>query len=192
LDKEGFQLPPLLQDRAYEAPAPDLPVTFESRAAFVERERLAGFPSINPIQRQVALEFVLSGATLKALAQQLDYPLAQVQRMFGDPILRAFITELQKEFAAHRLLTEQWVESQILKNMPKFEGEEPIPVVTREGEQVLRNKFHGKELVAIYKAFGGNADQKKNGGVHVTIDFGRMGVSMDATAMIDVDPLPNT
>lgn len=186
MDKEGFQLPPLLQDRAYEEPAPDLPVTLEGRHAFVERERLSGFPSITPIQRQVALEFVLSGATLKALAEMLEFPLAQVQRMFGDPILRAFISELQKEFAVHRLLTEQWVESQILKNLPKFEGEEPIPVVTREGEQVMRKKWHGKELVAIYKAFGGNPDQKKNGGVHVTIDFNAMGVTRDAETIIDV------
>jgi hypothetical protein len=166
-------------------PAPDLPVTFEGRTAFVERERLSGFPSLSPIQRQIALEFVLSGATLNALAKTLEFPLAQVQRMFGDPILRAFISELQKEFAVHRLLTEQWVEAQILKNLPKFEGDEPIPIVTREGEQVQRCKFHGKELVAIYKAFGGNADQKKNGGVHVTIDFNAMGVTRDAD-IIDV------
>jgi hypothetical protein len=81
------------------------------------------------------------------------------------------------------------VEAQILKNLPKFEGDEPIPVVTREGEQVMRKKWHGKELVAIYKHFGGNPDQKKNGGVYVTIDFNRMGVKTDVTAELTVSPV---
>jgi hypothetical protein len=155
--------------------------------AYIERERLAGFPSLTAIQRHVALEFVLSGATLKALAEAMEFTLGDIRRMFGDPIVRAFISELQKEYAIHRLLTEQWVETQILKNLPKFEGEEPVPVVTRDGDEVMRRKFHGRELIALYKAFGGNADQKKSGGVHVTIDFGSMGVAMPST-VIDVDP----
>jgi hypothetical protein len=186
MEREEYPLPPLLQDRAYCPPDPEMPLALEGRAARVEKERLAGFPSLNSVQRQIALEFVLSGATLAALAKEMDIPRPAINRMLADPILRAFIAELQKEMAVHRLLNEQWVESQILKNLPKFEGEEPIPIITREGDQVERCKFHGKELIALYKAFGGNADQKKNGGVHVTIDFGAMGVSMPSTT-IDVD-----
>jgi hypothetical protein len=155
----------------------------------VERERLDGFPTLDPIQRQLAIEFVIAGSTLKQLAVTLDVPLTAVRRMLADPFLRAFISDLQKEMAVHRLINEQWVEAQILKNLPKFEGDEPIPVVTRDGLEVMRNKFHSKELVAIYKAFGGNADQKKNGGVHVTIDFGSMGVSMPSDEPITVTPI---
>lgn len=189
METEALTLPPLLQDQPYAEPIPDLPAQHESRFAFVERERLSGFPSLDPVQRQVALDFVLSGSTLKAIAEERQCPLRTIQNMFGDPLLRAFIGELQKEYAAHKMLDGQWVEAQILKNLPKFEGEEAIPVVTREGEQVMRKKWHGKELVAIYKHFGGNPDQKKNGGVYVTIDFNRMGVRTDVTAELTVSPI---
>jgi hypothetical protein len=178
--------PPAASDALWVQPVP-MPRRVALSPADVEHERLAGFPTLDAIQRQLAIEFVISGATLKALADTLDLSLPMIRRLMADPILRAFISDLQKEMAVHRLINEQWVEAQILKNLPKFEGEEPIPVVTRDGDQVMRNKFHSKELVALYKAFGGNADQKKNGGVHVTIDFGSMGVSMpDDSHVIDV------
>lgn len=179
MDQQAPALPPLLQDQLDDEPIHVLSARPESRFAYVERERQVGFPSLTPIYRQAALDFVLSGLTFKAIAQALECPLRTVQNMFGDPLMRAFIADLQKEYAIHRLLDAQWVEAQILKNLPKFEGEEAIPVVTKDGEQVNRKRFHGKELIAIYKHFGGNADQKKMGGVHVTIDFGSMGVHME-------------
>lgn len=186
MEQERVSLPPLLQDRAYEEPA-DLAVSYNMRAAIVERERLSGFPSLNAVHQQIALDFVLSGMTIKALAKQHEMKEVQVHRLFGDPLLRAFISELQKEMTVHRLLTEQWVEVNILKNMPKFEGEEAVPFITKDGEQVFRKKWHAKELVAIFKHFGGNPDQKKAGGVHVNINFEAMGVTRDAPHVIDVE-----
>lgn len=170
-----------------------LPADLPSRHAAIERERQAGFPSLSPMQRKIAIDFVLTGTTIPALARELQIPPRHLIYMMGDPLLRAFIADLQKEYAAHRLIDSTWIETQILKAMPKLEGEETVPCVTRDGDEVMRHKYHAKELVSIFKHFGGNQDQKKMGGVHFTIDFGAMGVRMEADSdaghtTIDVDP----
>lgn len=158
--------------------------------AEIERERVAGFPTLSLLHQQLAVDFALTGVSFYALAKAHELELRDVVRMFGHPLMRALVTDLQKEYAQHRLINAQWVEAQIIRNMPKLEGDEPIPVVTKDGDQVMRNKYHAKELVSIFKAFGGNEDQKKMGGVHVTIDFGALGVSMEPQAGVTIDADP--
>lgn len=148
--------------------------------ADVERERREGYPNLSVFHRQIAIDFVTGGDTIKSIASRHELEPRHVLAMFGLPLLRAFIADLQREYMAHRLIDGAWVETQIIKNMPKLEGEEPVPCVTREGDEVMRCKYHSKELMTLFKHFGGNADQKKQGGFHVTIDFGAMGVRMDA------------
>ena len=147
--------------------------------AMVERERQAGYPSLDAFHRQVAIDFVLEAASVATIAKKHEIPSSQVHLLFALPLLRAFMSDLQKEYMAYKLIDAGWIEAQIIKNMPKLEGDEPVPCVTRDGDEVMRHKYHAKELIAIFKHFGGNADQKKVGGVHVSIDFGSLGVRMD-------------
>lgn len=143
----------------------------------VIRAREEGFTCLSPLERQFALEFVVSGNTLKMLANQFEMELSEIRRMYNDPVVRAFIHDLQQEVIAHRVVNEQWVEGQILKIWPQLLGEEPVPLVDKNGAAYLAKKFHSTEVTSLLKHFGGNQDQKKAGGVHVQINFGAMGVS---------------
>lgn len=145
----------------------------------------SGYQCLSPLERQFALEFVVTGGTLRQMAEQFDIPLRQITIMYNDPVVRSFIADMQAEVLQHKLVNEAWVEGQIMKLWPQFIGEEPVAMVNKCGEAFEARKFHSTEVTSLLKHFGGNADQKKAGGVQVQINFGAMGVA-PPTPVIEV------
>lgn len=143
----------------------------------VEAARESGYVNLTPLQRQVAIEFATTGHTTLQIAKEMGQPHALVKGALGDLVVRAFISDLQQEIAQHKIINAAWVENQIITVWPQLIGEEEVNLVNRMGEQITAKKFHGPEVASILKHFSGNADQKKAGGVQVTINFGEMGVS---------------
>lgn len=149
-------------------------------AARVTQAREEGYVCLSPFQRQFAMEFVLTGTSLRKIARKLDLPQPFIQRMYNDPIVRAYISDLQKEVAAHRLINDQWIENQIMQNLPKLLGEEPVDIVTSKGSHVKHKKYHGAELVSLFKHFSSQGQEKAGqgkGGVNVQINFGDLGIA---------------
>lgn len=141
-----------------------------------EQARADGFKCLSPVERAVAIEFAVTGHTLRQVAEDLQQPLATVKAVFGSPLVRAFIHDLQNEIAQHKIVNAAWVEQQVLKLWPQFTGEEEVNLVNKAGEQIEAKKFHAPEVASILKHFGGNKDQKAAGGISVVINFGDMGV----------------
>lgn len=140
------------------------------KSVAVAREE--GYINLTPFQRQFAMEFVLSGTTLRKIAKLMDVPIGIVQKMYNTPVVRAYISDLQKEVAAHRLVNDQWVENQIMKIMPKLLGEEAVDIVTARGEHLRKRRFHAPEITSLLKHFSGSQEQKgTGGGVNVQINF---------------------
>lgn len=140
------------------------------KAVSIAREE--GYINLTPFQRQFAMEFVMSGTTLRKIAKVMDLPLSIVQKMYNTPVVRAYISDLQKEVAAHRLVNDQWVENQIMKIMPKLLGEEAVDIVTAKGCHLRKRKFHAPEITSLLKHFSGSQEQKNTGGgVNVQINF---------------------
>lgn len=153
----------------------------------VEEARKDGYKILSPIEQWVAIEFATSGSTLKNLALRSKQPLAVIQRAFNDPIVRALIHDLQTEIAQHKVINASWVEQQVLAIWPQLIGEEEVYLVNKAGEEISARKFHGPEVASILKHFSGNADQKKAGGVQVSINFGDMGVSPAVAPSVVID-----
>lgn len=151
----------------------------------IEKARQDGYQLLDPLARQVAIEFVTTGHTLKQIASDLKQPVAEVRKAFSNPLTRAFIADLQAEMAQHKIINATWVESQVLAVWPKLLGEEDVEKVNMKGEQVRGRHFHGPEVVAVLKHFSGNADQKAAGGVKVVINFGDMGVGAKPNVVIE-------
>lgn len=143
----------------------------------VEQVRRDGYVMLEPLQRQVAIEFVSSGHTLRQIASDLRQPIAEVRKAFNHPFTRAFISDLQAEMAQHKIINAAWVEQQVLAVWPQLIGEEDVEKINMKGEQIRGRHFHGPEVTSILKHFSGNADQKTAGGVKVVINFGDMGVA---------------
>lgn len=157
------------------------------RGGLVEAARADGFKSLTPLEQAVAINFAVTGHTLRQIASDMGQPLGEVKKAFNNPVTRAFITDLQNEIAAHKVINAAWVEQQVLDLWPSLIGEEDVALINKAGEQVFGRKFHGPEVASILKHFSGNADQKKAGGVQVVINFGDMGVRQLAGAVIEAD-----
>jgi hypothetical protein len=144
----------------------------------VSLARAEGYINLTPIQRQFALEFVLSGTTLRKIARLMDVPQPFVQKMYNNPVVRAYIADLQKEVAAHKLVNDQWVENQIMKVLPMLMGEVPVDIVTSKGSHVRKRKFHAAEIASLLKHFGGGVQDSKTGfgagGVNIQINLADM------------------
>lgn len=151
----------------------------------IEAARKEGYIALEPICKQVAIEFVTTGHTLKQIAYDMGQPLGEIRRAFAHPLTRAFIADLQNEMAQHKIINASWVESQILAVWPQLRGEEDVEKINMKGEQVRGRHFHGPEVVAVLKHFSGNADQKAAGGVNVVINFGDMGVTKTPNVTIE-------
>lgn len=151
----------------------------------IESARANGYLALDPVYRNVAIEFVISGMSVAALARSMKMDSLSVRRIINDPLTRAFISDLQAEVAQHRIINAAWVENQLLQIWPQLTGEEEVPLIGKDGAQITGKKFHSAEVTSILKHFGGNADQKKAGGTQVIINFGEMGVRQDQV-VIDV------
>lgn len=159
---------------------PIRPGLYPSAPRSVEAARQDGYQCLSPLERAVGIEFATTGHTLKAIAADISQPITDVRRAFNDPVVRAFIKDLQDEVFAHKAVNAAWVEQQILSIWPQLIGEEPVFAINKSGDEVFARKFHGPEVTSILKHFSGNAEQKKVGGVNVTINFGDMGVDQKA------------
>lgn len=152
----------------------------------IARERAAGYPSLEPYARQVALEFVFSCASIRELAQSLGLTKAEVNTVLFNPLTRAFISDLQEELMQHRIVNEAWVERQVLEQWPKLTGEEEVPVVTPKGDRIMAKKYHAAEVAGIIKHFGGGEERGKVGkGVTVNLNFGDLGITQAPTVVIN-------
>lgn len=164
-------------------------------SARVTQAREEGYINLTPFQRQFALEFVLSGTSLRKIARLMDLPVPMVQRMYNDPIVRAYIADMQKEVAAQRIINDQWIENQLMKNMPKLLGEEPVDIVTSKGTHVKQKKYHAPEIASLLKHF--SSQEQKTGaahggsGINVQINLGDVMSQGNApTVIIDGRPAP--
>lgn len=155
-------------------------------ANFIEEARGNGYLMLPVQNRQIAMEFVVSGLSLRGLARQMGASYETIRKAVNDPLTRAFIADLQAEVSQHRIINAAWVENQILEIWPRLTGEEPVAMVTKDGGQFEAKKFHGPEVTSILKHFSGNGDQKKLGGTQVVINFGDMGVTREKSVTIDV------
>lgn len=154
-----------------------LPTSLFPHARDINAARADGYNCLTPLERAVAIEFATTGHTLKQVAIDLNQPPHAVRSAFNEPVVRAFIHDLQEEIAAHKVINAAWVENQVLALWPQLVGEEPVNMVNKAGEQISAKKFHSPEVASILKHFSGNSDQKKTGGVNVIINFESMGVN---------------
>lgn len=152
----------------------------------IDEARSNGYLDLPVENRQIAIEFVISGLSTRGIARKMGATYESVRKVINDPLTRAFIADMQAEVAQHKIINTAWVENQILEIWPQLIGEEPVAMVTKDGMQYEAKKFHGPEVTSILKHFSGNDDQKKLGGTHVIINFGDMGVTREKSVVVDV------
>lgn len=145
----------------------------------ISEMRESNWASLSADRRAFAMAYLRSYSHVQA-ARDIGRPGKGLVYM-RDPQTSAFISDLQEQFEAINLVTDQWVRNKWIEVLPKLMGEEEIMAVTPHGEEVAIKKFHSSETVAALRELGkstkfyaegsGNSGE---GGVNVTINLGSM------------------
>src|SRR5688572_25820060 len=110
-----------------------LPRTSGGTQITVDQAREGGWVCLTPLERQFAMEFVVSGNTLKQIAAEMGQPRSIINGLYNSPLVRGFIYDLQQEILQHRLINEAWVEGQLMRLWPQFTGQEDVALVDKNG-----------------------------------------------------------
>lgn len=146
------------------------------RNTFLEQERL-GWPDVTDQEKLFVVKYLVSFNHRKA-AEEVGLDPESSLKMLRDPLINAYAKWMRKGIEARDLLTREMVAHRWLEAIPELRGDEAVPCVTKDGEEVMARKYHGPELiralVELSKISGLTPTEEmgKKAGVQVTLNFG--------------------
>lgn len=159
------------------APTNDLVEKTETQQ-LIEYNREAGWPDILVEDKGIAVTFVQCSYSVKETADELNITQHKVRMAIKKPLVASYISALQADDHTINMVNKQFVASSMMRLIPKLMGEEDVPIVLKDGEEVWRKKFHAADLRAVLEYLGSHTDFKSDtkggdtGGVNVQINFG--------------------
>jgi hypothetical protein len=147
----------------------------------IERNKQLGWPDLSAQKKQFARVY-LETYNPKRAAEHCGLPKAHAHLLVREPLVAAFIEELESGYAARSFLTKEMVLIEQLEVLEKLQGREEVPIVDKEGGTVHAKKFHAAETVKfladLAKQTGAStASGGAGSGVSISINFGDLVVS---------------
>jgi hypothetical protein len=118
----------------------------------IEFNRTNGWPDLCP-QRQLFCMRYMDSYNLQEAAKSAIVNPATASMYLREPMVLAFINDLQCHLDGRSIITKDFINLQWLKMLPKLMGEEAIPMVEK-GQEVSVKKFHAAEAVNLIKELG--------------------------------------
>lgn len=109
-----------------------------------------GFEDLTEEQKLFAMAYVET-YVIKSSAEQAKVSATTAGKWLRDPLMLAFINELQSHLNNRSVISKDFVNLQWLKLMPKLLGEEEVPMVDKDGCEFSAKKFHSTESVSLLK-----------------------------------------
>lgn len=149
----------------------------EESSILIERNKVSGWEDLSHQKKAFAYEYLSNGYKHRKAATHAGIAENSGLKVLREPLVSAFIAELQEKHFTSAIITKQFVESQYLELIPFLKGEEEIPIVTGQGEEKNVYKFHASELVGVLrdlsKVTGYQQEEEKNKGmVNIQMNFG--------------------
>lgn len=126
-------------------------------------------------KRAFALSYIMSYNHREA-AKEAGFVPDRGISLLRDPMISAFIAHLQDEIHISNVVTADFVRHHMVSLIPKLSGEEEVPMVLPNGEEIIAKKFHSGELINLLKElakstkFYEDGSGQGNGGVTVNIN----------------------
>lgn len=162
----------------------------------IETLRSKNWAGLAPDSRAFAVAYLKSYSHIQA-ARDIGKP-GRGLDYIRDPLVSAFIQDLQQDFDEYNFITANWVRQKWVELIPKLMGEEAVPVITSHGEEVKAHKFHSSESIAALrelskstKFYADGSAPPGAGGVQVVINMGNMLSGADTSTegfVIEGDP----
>jgi len=120
-------------------------------ALIIERNKAAGWPDIEPKRKAFAMYYLIDYDTRKA-AKKAKFAEKTGASLIREPLLSAYIAELQSQDLISNVVTEDFVRTQWLNLIPILSGQVEVPLgVDADGDQLNGKKFHASELNNVLK-----------------------------------------
>lgn len=141
----------------------------------ITRLRNNNWEGLEPAKRAFAMAYVQSFSHHEA-AVSIGKPSVGL-KYIRDPLVRAFISDIQEEYSKISLINKHLVEAKMLETLEKLEGKADVPMVTGQGATFSGKKFHSGETVSLLKEMarmsGMSDDPKgKTSPVNIQINMG--------------------
>ena len=98
------------------------------------------FESLEDVEKQFVVAYQQSGYSLSRAQELTGMPWKQSRALLNDPKVKKAILEVQEDLDSISILNEKWVNAQLMRLMPMVMGDEDIPIVLANGDQVYRKK----------------------------------------------------
>lgn len=144
------------------------------------------WPDLTAQQRVFGQEYSLIGS-LKDAMEVAKVGRSKALHWLRDPILDAYVADLQAGYAKAKLITREFVELALLEQYEKANGEVDVPNVTKDGDIIMAPRWNGSVAVQVLREMKPLAGMHKETGVdghgvsvHINLnDFTGRGVTVE-------------
>ena len=147
--------------------------------AIIERNKQNGWPDLEPKRKAFAMHYLM-GYDHRDAAVKAKFSAEFGKSLTREPLLSAYISELQSQDLISNVVTEDFVRTQWLNLIPILSGQVSVPLgVNAEGEQLEGMQFNAGALNSVIKELAKSTkfyeDGSGQGGlVNVSIDVGAL------------------
>jgi len=129
-----------------------LVITDKSQLALIiERNKGTGWPDLTAQRKAFAMHFLMD-YDHRAAAVEVKFSEAMGAKLIREPLLSAYISELQNQDLISNIVTEDFVRTQWLNLIPILSGQVEVPLgVDADGDQLNGKKFMASELNNVLK-----------------------------------------
>jgi len=110
---------------------------------------LTYWPALLPDEQAFVAAYVENSYSLPEACAALKIGRNKGAVLLKNVTVRRAIGEVQESLDGIDFLNERWVKAQLLRIFPMAMGDEPVPMVTAQGEEVEARKFHADIAMRI-------------------------------------------
>jgi hypothetical protein len=104
--------------------------------------RLIYWPALQPDEQAFVAAYIENSYSLPDACATLKLGRNKGAALLKNVTVRRAISEVQEAMDGIDFLNERWVKAQLLRIFPMAMGDEPVPMVTAQGEEVEARKFY--------------------------------------------------
>lgn len=150
----------------------------EELKVVIERNKNNGWPDLPAKRKAFAMHYVV-GYNHRKASKQAGFSEDFGAELIREPLLTAYIAELQSQELMSNIVTEDFVRTQWLNLIPMLSGQVEVPIVLADGTQTYGRKFMAGELNSVLKELAKSTKFYEEGSgqgsqVNVNIDMGAL------------------
>ena len=123
--------------------SPQLPV------AKAEDQQLTFWPALAVAEKAFVAAYIKNTYSLREACGELGISTVVGKKYLQKNDVSKAIAEVQHDLDNIDYLNERWVKAQLMRLYPMTIGDEPVPIVTNTGEEIMANKFYPEVAMKI-------------------------------------------